>query len=269
MKTFCHFVRHLHVYTREHSVNQHNLVVWNSKRSLILTNPIPSELLLSCTKNRVTSVTHLQTELHSPLSHNWMCQTYCVWTCTKHTVERYPKKYIVKSMSIHTNTNTIYQRWWKSWSLRKQVQTLFSWCSRFPMSALFDKIEDHFDTRQVVRSVSHFIYDFVEFVIVLGQWQMCETLQSSHLIQIPTSLDCRYDTLLSIDVQVLCDQFQVWHSDSPDSMCSDICRQMHILTLHDACRTSISQAVLCFVRFMYWQEFPVTIWNMPIVHTVR
>ena len=39
------------------------------------------------------------------------------------------------------------------------------------MSALFDKIEDHFDTRQVVRSVSHFVYEFVEFVIVLGHGQ--------------------------------------------------------------------------------------------------
>jgi hypothetical protein len=42
-------------------------------------------------------------------------------------------------MSIHTNTNT--------------------------------KLEDHFDTRQSVRSVSHFVYEFVEFVIVLGHGQ--------------------------------------------------------------------------------------------------
>jgi hypothetical protein len=32
---------------------------------------------------------------------------------------------------------------------------------------LLDKLEDHFDTRQAVRSVSHFVYEFVEFVIVL------------------------------------------------------------------------------------------------------
>ncbi len=57
----------------------------------------------------------------SPLSDKWMCP--------------YPKKYIVKSMIIHTNTNTIYQWWWKSWSLRKLVQPLFSWFSRLPMSA--------------------------------------------------------------------------------------------------------------------------------------
>ena len=39
-------VSHLHVHTREHSVNQHNFVAWSSKRALILPNPIPSELLL-------------------------------------------------------------------------------------------------------------------------------------------------------------------------------------------------------------------------------
>ncbi len=33
---------------------------------------------------------------------------------------------------------------------------------------LLDKLEDHFDTRQAVRSVSH---EFVEFVIVLGHGQ--------------------------------------------------------------------------------------------------
>jgi hypothetical protein len=31
---------------------------------------------------------------------------------------------------------------------------------------LLEKIEGHFDTRQVVLSVSHFDYEFVEFVIV-------------------------------------------------------------------------------------------------------
>jgi hypothetical protein len=31
-----------------------------------------------------------------PQSDNWMCQTYCVRTWLKYTVERYPKKYIVK-----------------------------------------------------------------------------------------------------------------------------------------------------------------------------
>jgi hypothetical protein len=36
---------------------------------------------------------------------------------------------------------------------------------------LFDKFEDHFDTRQVLRSVSHFVNEFVEFVIVLGHGQ--------------------------------------------------------------------------------------------------
>ena len=49
----------LHVHTREHSVNQHNLVVWRSKRPLILSNPIPGELLLTCTKNIVVSVLHI------------------------------------------------------------------------------------------------------------------------------------------------------------------------------------------------------------------
>ena len=40
-----------------------------------------------------------------------------------------------------------------------------------PQLHLFDKLEDHFDTRQAVRSVSHFVYEFVEFVIVLGHGQ--------------------------------------------------------------------------------------------------
>jgi hypothetical protein len=40
----------------------------------------------------------------------------------------------VKSMRIHTNTNTIYHRWCKSWSLRHLVQSLFSWFSRLPMT---------------------------------------------------------------------------------------------------------------------------------------
>ena len=39
------------------------------------------------------------------------------------------------------------------------------------MAHLLDKLEDHFDTRQAVRSVSHFVYEFVEFVIVLGHGQ--------------------------------------------------------------------------------------------------
>jgi hypothetical protein len=30
-----------------------------------------------------------------------------------------------------------------------------------------------------------------------------------HLLQIPTSLACRYAALMSIDLQVLCDQFQL------------------------------------------------------------
>jgi hypothetical protein len=40
-----------------------------------------------------------------------------------------------------------------------------------PHGCLLDKLEDHFDTRQDVRSVSHFVYEFVEFVIVLGHGQ--------------------------------------------------------------------------------------------------
>jgi hypothetical protein len=54
-------------------------------------------------------------EIFSLLLDNRMCQTYCVRTWLKYTVERYPKKYIVKSIRIHTNTNTIYQRRCKSW----------------------------------------------------------------------------------------------------------------------------------------------------------
>ena len=111
----------------------------------------------------------------SPLLDNWMCQTYCVRTWLKYTVERYPKKYIVKSMRIHTNTNTIYQWRCKSWSLRQLVQPHFSWFSCLPMAASAWQAWRSlrvFDTRQVVRSVSHFVYQFVEFVIVLGQAQI-------------------------------------------------------------------------------------------------
>ncbi len=32
------------------------------------------------------------------------------------------------------------------------------------------------------------------------------------------------------------------------------------------CRTVISEVVLFFVRFIHWQESPVTIWNMSRVH---
>ncbi len=84
--------------TREHSVNQHNLVAWSSKRALILSNRIPSELLLACTKNSVASVLHI----------------------SKRKFGRYP--------------NTIYQWRCKSSSLRQLVQPLFSWFSRLPMT---------------------------------------------------------------------------------------------------------------------------------------
>ena len=52
-------VSHLHVNRLQHSVKQHNLGACSSKRALILPNPIPSELLLACTKNRVASVLHI------------------------------------------------------------------------------------------------------------------------------------------------------------------------------------------------------------------
>jgi hypothetical protein len=82
-----------------------------------------------------------------------MCQTYWVRTWPKYSVERYSKRYIVKSMSIHANTNTIYQQRWKSWSLRQLVQPLFSW----------------------------FSYEFVEFVIDLGH-DFDNTIDLSSLI---------------------------------------------------------------------------------------
>jgi hypothetical protein len=81
----------------------------------------------------------------SPLSDNWMCQTYCVWTWTKYSVERNPKKYFVKSMRIHTNTNTIYQWRWKSWSLRQLVSHYFLDSLVSPCLHFLDKLEDHFD----------------------------------------------------------------------------------------------------------------------------
>jgi hypothetical protein len=75
-------------------------------------------------------------------------------------------------MCIHTNTNTIYisddtnldpfDSSWRYYFL----DSLVSLCLY-----LIDKFEDHLDTRQVVRSVSHFVYEFVEFVIVLGHGQ--------------------------------------------------------------------------------------------------
>ncbi len=81
----------------------------------------------------------------SPLSDNWMCQTYCVWTWTKYSVERNPKKYFVKSMRIHTNTNAIYQWRWKSWSLRQLVSHYFFDSLVSPCLHFLDKLEDHFD----------------------------------------------------------------------------------------------------------------------------
>ncbi len=49
--------------------------------------------------------------------------------------------------------------------------TIFLILSVSPSLHLLDKLEDQFDTRQAVRSVSHFVYEFVEFVIVLGHGQ--------------------------------------------------------------------------------------------------
>ncbi len=40
-----------------------------------------------------------------------------------------------------------------------------------PCLYLLDKLQDHFETRQVVCSGSHFVYEFVEFVIFLGRRQ--------------------------------------------------------------------------------------------------
>ncbi len=120
----------------------------------------------------------------SPLSDNWMCQTYCVRTWPKYTVERYPKKYIVKSMLIHTNTNTIYQWWYTSWSLRQVVRTLFSWFSRLPMAASVWQVRRSLrhktgctfrqSLRLWIRWVRHRSWTWTEsysFVIVLGHGQ--------------------------------------------------------------------------------------------------
>ncbi len=46
------------------------------------------------------------------------------------------------------------------------MKTLFSWYSRLPMTEC-----DWPDTWQVVHSVSHFVYEFVEFEIVFGHGQ--------------------------------------------------------------------------------------------------
>jgi len=74
-------------------------------------------------------------------------------------------------MHIHTNTNTIlYQRWWKSWSLRQLVQPLFSSFSRLPMVVSTWQAWRSL-RHKVVRSVSHFVYKFVEFPIVLRHGQ--------------------------------------------------------------------------------------------------
>ncbi len=51
------------------------------------------------------------------------------------------------------------------------VTTIFLILSSPQWLHLLDKLEDHFDTRQAVRSVSHFVYEFFEFVIVLGHGQ--------------------------------------------------------------------------------------------------
>ena len=128
-----------------------------------------------------------------------MCQTYCVRTWPKYTVERYPKKYIVKSMRIHTNTNTIYQWRCKSWSLRQLVQPHFSWFSCLPMAASAWQAWRSlrvFDTRQVVRSVSHFVYQFVEFVIVLGHGR--RTILSSSFLDMERDLFFRTNHLTNL-----------------------------------------------------------------------
>ncbi len=41
----------------------------------------------------------------------------------------------------------------------------------------------------------------------------------------------------------------------------------HPDTVNVPCRTLILEVVFCLVRFIHWQESPVTIWNMTIVHT--
>ena len=43
--------------------------------------------------------------------------------------------------------------------------------------------------------------------------------------------------------------------------------KFHPVTVHVGCRTLTSQDVLCLVRFIHWEESPVTVWNMVIVHT--
>ncbi len=68
-------VSHLHVHTREQSVNQHNLVTWSRKRALILPNPIPSELLLAR-----QCASKLQTELHSTASQPWRIFRRLIWS---------------------------------------------------------------------------------------------------------------------------------------------------------------------------------------------
>jgi hypothetical protein len=122
-------------------------------------------------------------------------------------------------MRIHTNTNTIYQRWCKSWSLRQLVQPLFSWFSCLPMTTSVWQVwrslrhKEGCTFRQSlrlwIRWVRHRSWTWTEsysFVIVLGHGQnhilsnktihkldvtsrlllwkqegrMCETIQFSH-----------------------------------------------------------------------------------------
>ncbi len=138
-----------------------------------------------------------------------MCQTYWVRTWPKYTVERYPKKYIVKSMQIHTNTNTIYQWWCISWSLRQLVQPLFSWISRLPMTvsvwqvwrSLGHKAGCTFRQSHRLRIcwVRHRSWTWVEnysFVIVLGHGQSpILSNKPLHKLDVTSRYLCRWCTL--------------------------------------------------------------------------
>jgi hypothetical protein len=58
----------------------------------------------------------------------------------------------------------------------------------------------HFDTRQIVRSVSHFVYEFVELVIVLGHRQ--SPILSSSFLDMDRSLFFRTNPFTNLMSQL-------------------------------------------------------------------
>jgi hypothetical protein len=84
---------------------------------------------------------------------------------------------------------------------------------------VIDKLEDHFDTSQAVRSVCHFVYEFVEFVIVLGHFSFVIVLGHGHNPILSSKaldkLDVRVRLLLWKQERRMCETMQSSHRLRP------------------------------------------------------